>query len=128
MLFIFSTPELIKNLWQLKKAVFLHWCLICGIPFATTSVAKIEKFCVINTWHLTECIRGTDRRRRSANHLQWRLKPERIRSKDDKRISGLILFPDCDPTPDPCRSHLPWPPPGPNVIKLFLSVICGFSY
>jgi hypothetical protein len=28
MLFIFSTPELIKNLWQLKKAVFLHWCQI----------------------------------------------------------------------------------------------------
>jgi hypothetical protein len=27
MLFIFSTPELIRNLWQLKTAVLLHWCL-----------------------------------------------------------------------------------------------------
>ncbi len=33
MLFIFSTPELIRNLWQLKTAVFLHWCLICAVPF-----------------------------------------------------------------------------------------------
>ncbi len=32
MLFIFSTPELIRNLWQLKTAVFLHWCLICAVP------------------------------------------------------------------------------------------------
>ncbi len=29
---IFSTPELIRNLWQFKTAVFLHWCLICAIP------------------------------------------------------------------------------------------------
>jgi hypothetical protein len=32
MLFIFSTPELIRNLWQLKTVVFLHWCLICAVP------------------------------------------------------------------------------------------------
>ena len=31
MLFTFSTPELIRNLWQLKTAVFLHWCLICAL-------------------------------------------------------------------------------------------------
>ncbi len=33
MLFIFSTPEIIRHLWQLKTAVFLHWCLICVVPF-----------------------------------------------------------------------------------------------
>jgi hypothetical protein len=32
MLFIFSTPEVIRNLWQLKTAVFLHWCLLCALP------------------------------------------------------------------------------------------------
>jgi hypothetical protein len=32
MLFIFSTPELIRHLWQLKTAVFLHWCLIHAVP------------------------------------------------------------------------------------------------
>jgi hypothetical protein len=32
MLFIFSTPELIRNLGQLKTAVFLHWCLIRAVP------------------------------------------------------------------------------------------------
>jgi hypothetical protein len=26
-LFIFSTPVLIRHLWQLKTVVFLHWCL-----------------------------------------------------------------------------------------------------
>ncbi len=35
MLFIFSTPELIRNLWQLKTAVFPHWCLICALPLFT---------------------------------------------------------------------------------------------
>ena len=34
MLFIFSTPELIRNLWQLKTAVFLHWCLIRVVPLS----------------------------------------------------------------------------------------------
>jgi hypothetical protein len=30
MLFIFSTPVLVRHLWQLKTVVFLHWCLICA--------------------------------------------------------------------------------------------------
>ncbi len=34
MLIIFSTPELIRNLWQLKTAVFLHWCLLHAVPLA----------------------------------------------------------------------------------------------
>ena len=34
MLFNVSKPELIRNLWQLKTAVSLHWCLICALPFA----------------------------------------------------------------------------------------------
>jgi len=28
----FKTPELIRNMWQLKTAVFLHWCQICALP------------------------------------------------------------------------------------------------
>jgi hypothetical protein len=31
MLFIFSTPVLIRHMWQLKKVVFLHWCLMCVV-------------------------------------------------------------------------------------------------
>ncbi len=31
MLFVFSTPVLIRHLWQLKTVVFLHWCLICVV-------------------------------------------------------------------------------------------------
>jgi hypothetical protein len=27
----FSTPLLIKHLWQLKAVFFLHWCLICTL-------------------------------------------------------------------------------------------------
>ena len=27
----FLTPELIRNLWQLKTTVFLHWCLMCAV-------------------------------------------------------------------------------------------------
>jgi hypothetical protein len=31
MLFIFSTPVLIRHLWQLMTVVFMHWCLICAV-------------------------------------------------------------------------------------------------
>ncbi len=31
-MFIFTTPVLIRHLWQLKTVVFLHWCLICSVP------------------------------------------------------------------------------------------------
>jgi hypothetical protein len=46
-LFIFKTPELIRNLWQLKTTVFLHWCQICAVPLnqgrkkANTIITKI---------------------------------------------------------------------------------------
>jgi hypothetical protein len=32
----FSTSELIRHQWQLKTAVFLHWCLKCALPFRST--------------------------------------------------------------------------------------------
>ncbi len=38
MLFIFSTLELIRNMWQLKTAVFLHWCLLHAVPLNRTFV------------------------------------------------------------------------------------------
>jgi hypothetical protein len=28
---------LIRHLWQLKTAVFLHWCLIRGVPLLITT-------------------------------------------------------------------------------------------
>ncbi len=31
MLFIFSTPVLIRHLRQHKTVVFLHWCLLCAV-------------------------------------------------------------------------------------------------
>jgi hypothetical protein len=34
----FSTPELIRHLWQLKTIVFLHWCLIWAVFYS---------FCVV---------------------------------------------------------------------------------
>ncbi len=37
----FSTPELIRNLWQLKTAVFLHWCLISAVPFFCPNLFKL---------------------------------------------------------------------------------------
>ncbi len=41
MLFILSTPELIRNLWQLKTAVFLHWCLLCAVPLPGDGIGNI---------------------------------------------------------------------------------------
>jgi len=36
-MFIFSTPVLIRHLWQLKTVVFLHWCLICTVQLITST-------------------------------------------------------------------------------------------
>jgi hypothetical protein len=36
MLFIFSAPELIRYLWQVKTAVFMHGCLIRAVLVAYT--------------------------------------------------------------------------------------------
>jgi len=32
MLFVYSTPVLIRHLWHLKTVAFLHWCLIRAVP------------------------------------------------------------------------------------------------
>ncbi len=40
-MFIFSTPVLIRHLWQLKTIVFLHWCVIHTIPLVNWEVASI---------------------------------------------------------------------------------------
>ncbi len=48
MLFIFSTPVLVRHLWQLKTVVFLHWCLIR---------ADLLSFCqlaISYTYHFSE--------------------------------------------------------------------------
>jgi hypothetical protein len=34
MFFNFSTPVLIRHLWQLKTVVFLHWCLKLSVVLA----------------------------------------------------------------------------------------------
>jgi hypothetical protein len=40
MLFIFSTPVLIRHLWLLKTVVFLHWCQIPAVKPSTIFVNK----------------------------------------------------------------------------------------
>ncbi len=42
MLFIFSTPVLIRHLWKLKPVVLLHWCLIGTVVFVLG--ATVVKF------------------------------------------------------------------------------------
>jgi hypothetical protein len=44
MLFIFSTPVLIRHLWQLKTVVFLHWCPICAALLPNSKISK-HYFC-----------------------------------------------------------------------------------
>ncbi len=38
LLLIISTPELIRNLWQLKTVAFLHRCLICPVLLSTMTI------------------------------------------------------------------------------------------
>jgi hypothetical protein len=41
--FIFSTTVLIRRLWQLKTAVFLHWCLLGSMELAD-KIRTLTKF------------------------------------------------------------------------------------
>ena len=41
-LFIFSTPVLIRPLWPLTTVVFLHWCLMPVVPNIHRHVRKIN--------------------------------------------------------------------------------------
>ncbi len=43
MLLIFSTPVLIRHLWQLETVHFLHWCIIRAVLLATKSVVLTNK-------------------------------------------------------------------------------------
>ncbi len=45
MLFVFSTPVLIRYLWQLKAVVFLYWCLICAVLL----FELFKEFCLISS-------------------------------------------------------------------------------
>ncbi len=48
MLFIFSTPELSRHLWQFKTVVFFHRCLICFVLFGQfISYEGNEVLCVV---------------------------------------------------------------------------------
>jgi len=47
MLFIFSTPVLIRHLWQLKTVVSLHWCLILGVPLKDMYLQWMNMFILL---------------------------------------------------------------------------------
>jgi len=40
MLFIFSTPVLIRNLWQLMTVVLMHRCLICVVLLRQSAITS----------------------------------------------------------------------------------------
>ncbi len=46
MLFIFSTPVLIRHLWPLKTVVFTYWCLIRALLLRNKYIAECSKFSV----------------------------------------------------------------------------------
>jgi hypothetical protein len=39
----FPTPVLIRQLWQLKTVIFLHWCLMRAVPLRLQSVTPLLK-------------------------------------------------------------------------------------
>jgi hypothetical protein len=60
MLFIFSTPVLIRHLWQLKTVVFLHWCLICTLLLCSAYVQSGNTKGGSITVPLTSCLTGLE--------------------------------------------------------------------
>ncbi len=67
MLFIFSTPVLIRHLWQLETVVLVHWCLKCVIlllnskiwlifiPVCPLSLCQMSLWWV--SWHHRCCLK-----------------------------------------------------------------------
>jgi len=51
MLFIFSTPELIRCLWHLKTVASLHWILICAVIIYHTLLCCSRD--VLGQWYKT---------------------------------------------------------------------------
>ncbi len=47
MLFIFSTPALIRHLWQHKTSIFLHWSLIRAVPLRSANLFKDWSICQV---------------------------------------------------------------------------------
>jgi hypothetical protein len=63
MLFIFSTPVLIRHLWQLKTVVSLHWCLIHAVLFLvfTVDITNLKMFIKLGQEE-TEFLRRIEKR------------------------------------------------------------------
>ncbi len=57
MLFIFSTPDLIRHLWELKKVAYLHWCLIQAVLltslfcFGFNKISFFTPFLIFDFFH-----------------------------------------------------------------------------
>ncbi len=72
MLFMFSTPVLIRHLWQLKTIVFLHWigvlymfyynreALACGIGYLRTFQHKMYYDMCCRARDKTRCVIVTE--------------------------------------------------------------------
>jgi hypothetical protein len=50
MLFTFSTPVLIRHLWQLKTVVFLHWFQICAVLLITNKYGAFLSWATSLGW------------------------------------------------------------------------------
>jgi hypothetical protein len=52
MLFIFSTPGLVRHQWQFKTVVFMHSCLICNVLLE----GKLNTFAFSALFHYAETL------------------------------------------------------------------------
>ncbi len=88
MLFIFSTPELIRNLWRLKTTVFLHWCLLRAVPLYPPLRAGDKKY------NLNKCDfrwiwrRGSERILGLEEEILLRRQPQREAEEETRKRSG----------------------------------------
>jgi hypothetical protein len=76
-LFIFSTPVLLRHLWQLKTVVCLHWCLIHAVLLVTTE----KRFLILPLVH-----NGQASCMKQFSLLRSGLRIEANYSKDDHKM------------------------------------------
>ncbi len=82
MLFIFSMPVVIRDLWQLKTVAFLHWCLLLAVLF--DEIVQNTKICtnlLQKEFYKMSCMR---RRRLGTQHND-------IQHNDKNNIKNVVI-------------------------------------
>ncbi len=89
MLFIFSTPELIRNLWQLKTAIFLHWCLIYAVTLTNLPIGPLR---LLRLQEIVKSVAAAKMESLITKTFQWHNQFSELRQSIVRNSFGVSLM------------------------------------